>query len=110
MALTLSNDGSLPQVTLPLNDAQETVNLNSIEGGNNQLFALRFALDAPDGSLDLLNLHNGVTVLGHDLQCFPGIITKPPDRLVIRHPTSAHSLFDLDAVQAFATTPIRSRE
>ena len=110
VALTLSNDGSLPQVTLPLNDAQETVNLNSIEGGNNQLFALRFALDAPDGSLDLLNLHNGVTVLGHDLQCFPGIITKPPDRLVIRHPTSAHSLFDLDAVQAFATTPIRSRE
>lgn len=101
MALTLSNDGSLPRVTLPLTVAQETVNLNSIEGGNNLPFALRFVLDTHDGSLDILNLHNGVTVLGHNLQCFPGIVTEPPDRLVIWHPTSAHSLFDLDAVQAF---------
>ena len=101
VAFTLSNDGSLPRVTLPLTVAQETVNLKPIKGGNNFSFALRFVLDTHDGSLDILNLHNGVTVLGHNLQCFPGIVTEPPDRLVIRHLTSSHSLFDLDAVQAF---------
>jgi hypothetical protein len=95
---------------LPLTDLQNTVNLAPIEGGNDLPFALRFVLDAHDGSLDILNLHNDVIVLGHDLQCFPGIVTNPPDRLVIRHLTSSHSLFDLDAVQAFATTPIRNRE
>ena len=104
MALKLSNNGSLPRVTLPLTVAQETVNLKPIEGGNNLSFALRFVLDAHDGSLDILNLHDGVTVLGHDLQCFPGIVTEPPDRLVIRHPTSSHSLFDLDAVQVFTNS------
>jgi hypothetical protein len=108
--LTLSNDGSAPRITLPVANAQEAVNLKPIQRGNNLPFALRFVLDARDGSLDILNLYNGVTLLGHSLQCFPGAIVNSPDRLVIRHLTSSHSLFDLDAVQAFATTPIRNRE
>ena len=108
--LTLSNDGSAPRITLPVANAQEAVNLKPIQRGNNLPFALRFVLDAHDGSLDILNLYNGVTLLGHSLQCFPGAIVNSPDRLVIRHLTSSHSLFDLDAVQAFATTPIRNRE
>ena len=103
VALTLDNDiDSVPQVTLPLIDAQDAVSLKPIEGGNNRPFALRFVLNARDGSLDILNLHDGVTLLGHSLQCFPEAIANPPDRLVIRHLTSSHSLFDLDAVQAFA--------
>ena len=111
VALTLDNDvDSVPRVSLPLTGAQAAINLEPIEGGNNRPFALRFVLDALDGSLDILNLHDGVALLGYYLQCFPGAIANPPDRLVIRLPISPHSLFDLDAVQAFATTPIRSRE
>ena len=102
VALTLDNDiDSVPQVTLPLIEPQDSINLNPIEGGSNRPFALRFVLDARDGSLDILNLHDGVTLLGHSLQCFPGAIVNSPGRLVIRHLTSSHSLFDLDAVQAF---------
>ena len=105
VALTLDNDDdSVPRVSLPLTGAQDGINLEPIKRGNNLPFALRFVLDARDGSLDILNLHNDVIVLGHDLQCFPGIVTKPPDRLVIRHLTSSHSLFDLDAVQAFTNS------
>ena len=102
VALTLDNDDdSVPRVSLPLTGAQDGINLEPIKRGNNLPFALRFVLDARDGSLDILNLYNGVTLLGHSLQCFPGAIVNSPDRLVIRHLTSSHSLFDLDAVQAF---------
>lgn len=105
MVLTLHNgDDSVPKLALPLTHSQDSVNLESIKGGNNLSFALRFVLDARDGSLDILNLYNGATVLGHNLQCFPGIVPEPPDRLVIRHPTSSYSLFDLDAVQAFTNS------
>ena len=105
VALTLINDdNSVPLVTLPLTDAQDAINLTPIEGGNNRPFALRFVLDAHDGSLDILNLHDDVTLLGHSFQCFPEAIANPPDRLVIRHLTSSHSLFDLDAVQAFTNS------
>ena len=100
LALILHDD-SVPRVTLPLTDLQNTVNLAPIEGGNDLPFALRFVLDARDGSLDILNLHHGVAILGHDLQCFPEAIVNPPDRLAVRHLTSSHSLLDLDGVQAF---------
>ena len=76
--LTLSNDGSAPRITLPVANAQEAVNLKPIQRGNNLPFALRFVLDAHDGSLDILNLYNGVTLLGHSLQCFPGAIVNSP--------------------------------
>ena len=102
VALMLLNDDNVVcRIALPLTDLQNTVNPAPIKGGNDLPFALRFVLDARDGSLDILNLHDGVAILGHDLQCFPEAIVNPPDRLVIRHLTSSHSLFDLDAVQAF---------
>ena len=102
MALMLPNDDNVVcRIALPLTDLQNTVNLAPIEGANDLPFALRFVLDARDGSLDILNLHESVTFLRQRLQCFPEAIVNPPDRLVIRHLTSSHSLFDLDAVQAF---------
>ena len=102
VALNLRNgDEAVHEVVLPLTNSQDAVNLESIKGGNNLPFALRFVLDAQNGSLDILNLYNGVNFLGHDLQCFPEAIVNPPDRLVVRHLTSSHSLLDLDSVQAF---------
>ena len=102
LALMLHNDDNVVcRIALPLTDAADTVKLESIKGGNNPPFALRFVLDTRDGSLDILNLHNGVTLLRQWLQCFPEAIVNPPDRLVIRRLTSSHNLFDLDAVQAF---------
>ena len=96
-----NEDNVVCRIALPLTDLQNTVNLAPIEGGNDLPFALRFVLDACDGSLDILNLHLGVTFLIQHLQCFPEAIVNPPHRLVIRHLTSSHNLFDLDAVQAF---------
>ena len=101
VALMLHNDDVVCRIALPLIDAADTVKLESIKGGNNPPFALRFVLDARDGSLDILNLHESVTFLRQRLQCFPESIVNPPDRLVVRHLTSSYSLFDLDAVQAF---------
>ena len=102
LALMLHNDDNVVcRISLPLTDAAETVKLESIKGGNNLPFALRLVLDARDGSLDILNLHESVTFLRRRLQCFPEAIVDPPYQLVIRHLTSPHSLFDLDAIQAF---------
>ena len=102
LALMLHNDDNVVcRIAQPLTDSEDTVKLESIKGGNNLPFALRIVLDAHDGSLDILNLQESVTFLRPRLQCFPEVIVNPPDRLVVRHPTSYHSLFDLDAVQAF---------
>ncbi len=96
-----NDDNVVCRIALPLTDAEETVKLESVKGGNNLPFAVRIVLDAHDGSLDILNLHENVTFLIQHLQCFLEAIVNPPHRLVIRHLTSSHSLFDLDAVQAF---------
>ena len=105
LALMLHNDDNVAfRIALPLTDPGDAVGLKSIKRHNNLAFALRIVLDAQDGSLDILNLHHGVAILGHDLQCFPEAIVSPPDRMVVRHLTSSHSLFDLDAVQAFTNS------
>ena len=103
VALSLSNTGN-PSVLLPLIDDVNSIALPSIGAGNNRPFAVRLVFDANDGSLDILDLYNGVIVLAGDLQCYPGAITSRPDHLVLYHYTSDRSIFDIDAIQAFTNS------
>ncbi len=102
-SLTLSSRESA-KLVLPVVKSNRSMVLNKLPGKSDFPFALRFVFDTKQGRLDILDMSHGVVLIAKELRCHRGPITQRPNRLVVDYHTAPHSIFDLDAVQAFSSS------